>query len=76
MMFLTVCRAVQLHAHMLWRGYAWEQTERWIFQRSFGVLVYVSFMEQTNTKGAALQIHFTPFARDKELNIVSGGSFD
>lgn len=40
------------------------------------MLVYVSFMEQTNTKEAALQIHFTPFARDKELNIVSGGSFD
>lgn len=33
--------------------------------------MYVSFMEQTNTKEAALQIHFTPFARDKELNIAA-----
>lgn len=74
-MLLTGCRAVQLHSHMLWRAYAWEQTseqtEIWIFQRPFGVRVYVSFMEQTNTKEAALQIHFTPFARDKELNIAA-----
>lgn len=33
--------------------------------------MYVSFMEQTNTKEAALQIHFTPFARDKEVNIAA-----
>lgn len=33
--------------------------------------MYVSFMEQTNAKEAALQIHFTPFARDKALNIAA-----
>lgn len=39
-----------------------EQTEKWIFQRSLGVYVCVSLMEQTTTKEAALQIHFTLFA--------------
>lgn len=75
-MFTTVCRAAQLHSHMLCgraaRGNKHLNRQRYGFSKgSFGVHVYVSFMEQTTTKEAALQIHFTPFARDKELNIAA-----
>lgn len=75
-----VCGAVQLHSHMLCgRGCMWEQAseqrKKWIFQRSLGVYVCVSFMEETTTKVAALQIHFTLFAWDKELNIAAAEPF-